>query len=289
MPFVRRSSGFVACRSGAIVRSSHGPVALTVKRRANVDVRARDRVAHRRADDAVAVAQIAVASRVVQDERAVLGGVDDVLDHQPLDERDLRVVEPPRAVQAVGFERRLGRERLVAVEPLPLGQALVERQRVVQLHADAQLELVPEAGPVQRHQEGQREHEVRRDAEEDLALAHVAAHEREVEQLEVAKSAVDQACRSRGRPRGEVVLLDERDREAAQGRVARDPRSDDPAADDQEIDGAAAERPHRLFSCDYVTGSPCCTCRSPRSSPPLRSRGRLGSFPCPAGPTRSSC
>src|SRR5207253_3782301 len=32
---------------------------------------------------------------------------------------------------------------------------------------------------------------------------------------------------------------------------ARDPRSDDAAADDQKIDGAAAQRPHRLCSCGY--------------------------------------
>ena len=62
---------------------------------------------------------------------------------------------------------------------------------------------------------------------------------------------MDESCRPRGRPRGEVVLLDESDRESAKGRVTRDARSDDAAADDEEIDGAAAERPHRLFSCGY--------------------------------------
>src|SRR6185295_14343190 len=108
-----------------------------------------------------------------------------------------------------------------------------------------------EARAIERKQEREREHEMRRDPKQDLALAHVAAHQGEVEELEIAKTAVDEACWPRGRPRGEVVLLDERDRVSAESRVTRDPRSDDAAADDQEIDGAAAERPHRLFSCAY--------------------------------------
>src|SRR6185436_7492658 len=93
--------------------------------------------------------------------------------------------------------------------------------------------------------------EVRRDPKKDLALAHVAPDQREVEELEITKTAVDEARRPRGGARGEVVLLDERDRMSAESRVTRDPRSDDAAADHQEIDGAAAERPHRLFSCAY--------------------------------------
>ena len=34
--------------------------------------------------------------------------------------------------------------------------------------------------------------------------------------------------------------------------VARDAGADDPPADDEEIDGAAAERPHRLLACSYL-------------------------------------
>ena len=90
---------------------------------------------------------------------------------------------------------------------------------------------------------------MRRDAQQDLALAHVAPHEAEVELLEVAQPPVDQPGRSRGRARAEVMLLDERDREPAERRVARDTGSDDPAADDEKIDGAVGERPHRRIAC----------------------------------------
>jgi hypothetical protein len=79
-----------------------------------------------------------------------------------------------------------------------------------------------------------------RDPKEDLALAHVASDESKVKELEVAKSAMDEPGRS-GRGAGaEVGLLDERDPEAAEGGVARDARPDDPAADDEVIDGAVA-------------------------------------------------
>src|SRR5690349_24921522 len=89
---------------------------------------------------------------------------------------------------------------------------------------------------------------MRSDVQERLALAHVAPHKTEVEELQVAQSAVDE---SRGPGAGagaEVVLLDERDGEPAERGVTRDARPDDPATDDQEIDGAVAERPHRLLA-----------------------------------------
>ena len=135
---------------------------------------------------------------------------------------------------------------------LPLRQALVERQQVVQLHAQPELQLIEEGRAVEGKEEREGKHEVRRDAQEDLALAHVAAHQREVEQLEISQTAVDQPGRPRRGAGSEIGLLDQRDLEPAKGRVARDARSDDPAADDQEIDGAAAERPHRLIACGYL-------------------------------------
>jgi len=87
---------------------------------------------------------------------------------------------------------------------------------------------------------------MRRDAQEDLALAHVASHQTEVEELEVAQPAVDQPRRSRGRSRGEISLFDERDRKTAEGGITRDPRADDAAADDQKVDGAVGDGPRRL-------------------------------------------
>src|SRR5256885_7990881 len=81
-----------------------------------------------------------------------------------------------------------------------------------------------------------------------ISRSHVAAHQSEVEELEIAKSAVDQAGRTGCGAGAEVGLLHEGDLEPTKGGVARDARPDDPAADDEEIDGAVAERPHRLVS-----------------------------------------
>ena len=94
---------------------------------------------------------------------------------------------------------------------LALRQALVEGEEVIQLHAEPELELVAEGRTVEREQERQRQDEVRGDPEEDLALAHVAPNEREVEELEIPEPAVDETRRPRGRPRAEVRLFDEGD------------------------------------------------------------------------------
>src|SRR5438309_926098 len=220
--------------------------------RAHFEITSGDLVADGDAGDARALADVADRPRVVEDDRAVPRGVDEVLDDETLDERDLRVEEAPRPGEPVGLQPRLRGERRRAVKVLPLREALVQRERVVQLHPDPQLQLVEEARPVEREEEREREHEVRRDAQQDLAFAHVAAHEAEIEELEVAEAAVDEPCGPRGRARGEVRLLDEGDLESAKGGVARDARSDDAAADDQEIDGAVGERPHRLVPCGYL-------------------------------------
>ena len=63
---------------------------------------------------------------------------------------------------------------------------------------------------------------------------------------------MDEPGGARARTGPEIVLLDERDRQSAERSVARDARPDDPAADDEEIDGAVAERPHRLLACSYL-------------------------------------
>ena len=207
---------------------------------------------HPCSQDAIALAKKVDDSRMVQDERTARRRIDQVLDDETLHQRDLCVVEAPRAGEPVGLERRLGGQGRGAVKVLPPRQALVERKRVIQLHPDPQLELVEEGRPVEREKERERVDEVGCDTEEDLALAHVAPDETEVEELEVTKPAVDQPGRSGCGAGSEVGLLDESDLESAKGGVARDARTDDPAADNEEIDGAVAERPHRLISCGYL-------------------------------------
>src|SRR5439155_4934885 len=79
-------------------------------------------IAHASAGDAIAVAHVPHHLRVIEHERAVLLGVDEVLYDEALDERDLRVVETPRAEEAVWIEVRLRLERRGTVKPLPFWQ-----------------------------------------------------------------------------------------------------------------------------------------------------------------------
>ena len=106
---------------------------------ADLDVSFRAGVADTRSDDAIPIAKKIDNPRVIEHNRLMVRGVDEVLDDEPFDERDLRVVEAPRADEAIGLERRLGGERRGTVKVLPPRQALVERERVVELHSDPEL------------------------------------------------------------------------------------------------------------------------------------------------------
>src|SRR5205823_8443219 len=77
--------------------------------------------------------------------------------------------------------------------------------------------------------------------EQHFALAHVGSHESEVEHLQVAQAAMDQAGWPRRGARSEIALLDKRYLESAQRKVAGDTRTDDAAADDQDVERAALD------------------------------------------------
>ncbi len=89
---------------------------------------------------------------------------------------------------------------------------------------------------VDRQHEAQRPDQMRRRAQQHLALAQRLAHQPELALLQVAQAAMDQlrGCR-RGAGR-KVVLLDEHDLEAAAGGIARDAGAIDAAADDGEVE-----------------------------------------------------
>src|SRR5258708_1031416 len=82
-----------------------------------------------------------------------------------------------------------------------------------------------------------------RDLEQHTALARGLEHETEIVLLEIADAAVDEPRGLRRRPAAEVALLDQRGAEAAQRRVAPDPRARDAAAEHEE---AHPVRGHRL-------------------------------------------
>ena len=114
-----------------------------------------------------------------------------------------------------------------------------QRERIVQPHARGQ---PPERDPVaavQREHEGQRPHQVRRDAEQDAPLAVGLEHQPEVAGLEVAEAAVHQPARPRAGARAEVVLLDEHRAQPAHRRVACHAGAGNAAADDEQVGGLA--------------------------------------------------
>jgi hypothetical protein len=121
-----------------------------------------------------------------------------------------------------------------------LAPAPAAGHRVVEVQADADHAIRPRAVEGGDH-ERQRPHEVRREPDHELALEQRLAHEAEIEVLQVAKAAVDELARAARGARGEVGLLDQRDRVAAGGGVERDARAGDPAADDDEVEALRAQ------------------------------------------------
>ena len=78
--------------------------------------------------------------------------------------------------------------------------------------------------------------------EQRAALAMSLAHELDVAKAEIAQPTVDQ-LRRRARSRSaEVGAVDERDRKPGPRCLVRDPRADDPAADDEQVEPAPDER-----------------------------------------------
>ncbi len=137
---------------------------------------------------------------------------------------------------------RLRGRDLGARQPAMIRQALVEAEKVVEQHADAQPPAHEQAAAVPRHEELERLDQVRRDLQQRLALAQVHAHQREVQHLEIAEPAVHEPRRPGGRAAAEVGLLEQRDAQAAQRGVAGDAGADHAAADDQDVESAAGQR-----------------------------------------------
>ena len=174
-------------------------------------------VVQRDADDAVVRALERRDAHVGQHDRAEAARVERVLQREPLGVRGLRVVVGGRAAQAVGAQAGLAPQRLVAAEHAVALQRLVERQRVVGHHPHADQRRPALVPLVDRQQERQRVHEVRRDVQQPLALAQRLAHERHLEVLQVAQAAVHEPRRAARRAGADVALVDEQD---ATGRAA---------------------------------------------------------------------
>ena len=87
-----------------------------------------------------------------------------------------------------------------------------------------------------RQDEPHRPDDVRRRAEQDLALDQRLADEAKFVIFQIAQAAVNELARPGGRPLREIILLAEQRREAAAHSVASNPGSVDAAANDNQVE-----------------------------------------------------
>jgi len=173
----------------------------------------------------------------------VATGRQHVLQAQPLGIEQEIVEVVAGAAQVLGSDARLQAQHIHRREHAIALARAARRQPVVEREADADLDEPARGVPVDRHQEGQRPHEVRRQPPQALALGERLAHEAEVEQLEIAQAAVDQLRGARGGGGGEIALVDQRDRQASQGQVAGGAGPGHAAAEDDDVVVAVGQRP----------------------------------------------
>ena len=89
---------------------------------------------------------------------------------------------------------------------------------------------------VERQHETQRPDQVRRRPQQHFALAERRAHQAKFAVLQIAQAAMDQLRGRRRRARGQVVLLEQHDAQAAPGGIAGDAGPVDAAADHRQIE-----------------------------------------------------
>ena len=117
------------------------------------------------------------------------------------------------AVRELRLERSAG--RIVAEVDLARSrQLLAAAQMVVEEQAEADHPGRAQLGAV-RQDEAQRPDDVRRRAQQHLALDQRLAHQAELVVLEIAQTAVDQLAAGRGGVAGEVILLAQQDGQPA--------------------------------------------------------------------------
>src|SRR5918998_803232 len=177
---------------------------------------------------------------VGNDHSTMLAGADRVLDGDPLRVLDLTIVIGGGAEEAFEVQAGVPFQGFVAGEHLVVRDGLVEGEDIVADHAEPDQARPALAPVVDRDDEPQRFHEVRRYMQELLALGEGLAHEVDLVVLQVAQAAVDQAGCPLGGPVGDVALVQEQDLQAAHGGVAGDAGAVDAGPDHDEVEGVVA-------------------------------------------------
>src|SRR5258706_591484 len=156
--------------------------------------------------------------------------------------REPGVVELPVPVldgarQVAALQARCPLERLRGAQEFAARVPVLAGEQVVQREAAAIEPFVEPAAAraVHRQHESERLDKVRSVAHQDGALVQRFADQPEVALREVAHAAVRELRRARRSPLGEVLGLDQRDREAARRGVERHAEPGGAAADDHQI------------------------------------------------------
>ena len=119
-----------------------------------------------------------------------------------------------------------------ALEPLAPREMVVKKEAEPQHPHGAQALLM-------RQNEFQRPDDMRRGGEQQLALGQRLVHEAKFVEFQITQAAVDELGRGGGCAAGEIVLLDESNRQGRARRVARNGAAIDAAADDEKIEDHA--------------------------------------------------
>ena len=112
-------------------------------------------------------------------------GVDQIFQRNALRRIHLGIVIFEGALKTVTCQHRFARQRGFGADPAMAGKMLrrvfqpiaIEGQQVIQRQPRAQLQPLGQPGAVKRQQEGQRPHQMRRDAHQAQPLAQAFAHQ----------------------------------------------------------------------------------------------------------------
>ena len=220
--------------------SLQGPVALTTIDARTFTFALRRRILDRRSGDPASLQQQRRNQRVVHHDGARLRGTDRVGQRQSRIVRR-RVKVARAAEQIVRAKHRLSGEHRVAIQPMISADIPEERENVVQHERSAEFPARNPRAAVHRPRELQRSHQVRRESQQSVSLGARLEDEMHMSVLEISHPAVNQPRRPARRSTGEIALLDERDCESTEGRVARDRAAGNAAADDEDVERSRLE------------------------------------------------
>jgi len=164
-------------------------------------------------------------------------------------EREASVVDLAIPVARPAHEPPFPQHRLGPKER-PLAQHPVRphipgpREQVVEPHPREEFPERYPVAPMDREDERQRMDEVRSDPAEHGPLVQRLEDEPEVAVLEISQTPVHQPARMRTGAGAEVAPFDQDDAEPTHRGVARDPRADDAAPDDEQVPRPRSEAGH---------------------------------------------